>query len=438
LKIVHFTNNLTDGAGRAAYRIHRALINEGLNSIMLVANKDSQDNSVVQISNAYKNIDKPIKQKKDLVKRSFDFLLFIIKQFHWKMMLIRWVPKTLYNFNVSYVSYNKIKQYLEDVDIISLYSIQSFLSSKIIKKIYNYTKAPIVWTPMDIEPMSGGCHFNNGCERFNDSCGDCPQLVKSKRKDISRLILNKKRKDYNNLPITIVACSSWVEAWVRKSSIFKNNRIEKIFLGVDNTIFHSIDKENARKTLGLPLNKKLILFMCFNLDDKRKGGDYLLKALDNIYENINKKKTNIESNEINLVTIGRLNDSSFNNMPFDNIHLGLINDDRILAMVYNAVDVVAVPSIDDPGPMIINEAYMCETPIVAFDIGVASDILGSSQGGYIIKDYDINKFSSALYECLDKSNSVDQGQSSNNLRKQLTIKYQSKKYISLFKEILIK
>ena len=104
MKIVHFTNNLTDGAGRAAYRIHRALINEGLNSIMLVANKDSQDNSVVQISNAYKNIDKPIKQKKDLVKRSFDFLLFIIKQFHWKMMLIRWVPKTLYNFNVSYVS----------------------------------------------------------------------------------------------------------------------------------------------------------------------------------------------------------------------------------------------------------------------------------------------------------------------------------------------
>ena len=174
-----------------------------------------------------------------------------------------------------------------------------------------------------------------------------------------------------------------------------------------------------------------------NGGDKRKGGDYLLKALDKIFEKINKKNINIKSNEINLVTIGRINEFNFINLPFNNIHLGLINDDRILALIYNAVDVIAVPSIDDPGPIIINEAYLCEKPVVAFDVGVASDILQSNHAGYVIKNYDVNKFSNALYKYLFEFNSIDQDRSI-NLKEQLSITHQAKGYISLFKEILNK
>ena len=46
MKIVHFTNNIIDGAGKAAYTLHKALQAEGAESLMLVFRKTGSDSSV--------------------------------------------------------------------------------------------------------------------------------------------------------------------------------------------------------------------------------------------------------------------------------------------------------------------------------------------------------------------------------------------------------
>jgi glycosyltransferase involved in cell wall biosynthesis len=286
---------------------------------------------------------------------------------------------------------------------------------------------------MDIEPLTGGCHFNNGCERFQSLCGNCPQLVKSNYNDISKRILKQKKNDFKDIPITLVAVSSWIYNWIKKSSLFRTNRTENILLGVDHTIFKKIDKVVARSLLDLPVEKNLILFGCFNLNDKRKGGNYLLDALKIMHEDVN-TKIDINNDSIILVTIGDVQRFDTSQLSFEHINLGLINDDRILSLVYNAMDVVAVPSIDDVGPLIVNEVIMCETPVIAFNIGIAPDIIQNERFGYLAENFNAKDFSKGLLKLLFEKSY--ENNSFGNMQKKLSLDNQSKSYIKLFEDLL--
>ncbi len=435
MKVVHFTNNLSDGAGRAAYRLHKALLEQGVESLMLVSEGGCSDETVVELSGAHvtKYV---IKSNKDILFRGISFMSFITRLVYWKLKSYRWKPLTLFNFNISFVSSSMVQNYLQDVEIICIYSTQSFLSSSLIRNIYLVCKAPIVWTPMDIEPLTGGCHFNNGCKRFTQSCGNCPQLGNGRKGDISRRIWSQKKKDLKNIPITFVAASSWVLDHIESSSLFGSKRTKKIFLSVDQNVFTKVDKEIAREILQLPKEKKIILFGAFNLNDKRKGGQYLLTALKKLNEKLRCVDRNLCDSVI-LLTIGRQNGFKADDMPFNWIHLGEIRDDRILSLVYQASDVLASPSIDDFGPMMVNEAFICAAPIVAFNVGVAPDLLKLKKLGYLAKNYSVDDFSSGLLQCLfgkmDCNNDADI-----ELREECGPSNQAKQYISLFEELLVK
>ncbi len=62
----------------------------------------------------------------------------------------------------------------------------------------------------------------------------------------------------------------------------------------------------------------------------------------------------------------------------------MIRDDRILALAYQSADIFISPSLEDSGPMMVNEAMMCGTPVVAFNIGIAKEFI-TSDIGYLAK-----------------------------------------------------
>ena len=433
MKVVHFTNNLSDGAGKAAYRLHKALLEKGVESLMLVYRGDCSDDTVIEITGgmAAKQI---VKSYKDILYRSIFDIPFYLQKAAWKLNHYRWKPSTLFNFNIPFVSIKKLHKYLHGVEIICLHSIQGVLSSSLIRDIYRVWKVPIVWTPMDIEPLTGGCHFNNECRRFTESCGNCPQLGNEREGDISRRILDNKKKDLKNIPITFVAGSSWVLEHIRSSSLFGSKQIKNIFLSVGQEFLKKGDKEIARETLQLPKKIKLILFGAFNLNDRRKGGQYLLMALKKLHEKLADHDRAL-CDSVNLLTIGKQNGFKTNDLPFNTIHLGEIRDDRLLSLIYQASDVLASPSIDDCGPMMVNEAYMCAIPIVAFNVGVAPDLVKSNSEGYLVKNFSVDDFSSGLFQCLfggiDCSQDTEQ-----KLREECRPSTQATQYISLFDELL--
>jgi hypothetical protein len=53
---------------------------------------------------------------------------------------------------------------------------------------------PIVWTLQDLNPPTGGCHYDFGCERYATHCGPCPQLGSGNAKDLSREVWKRKQR----------------------------------------------------------------------------------------------------------------------------------------------------------------------------------------------------------------------------------------------------
>ena len=62
--------------------------------------------------------------------------------------------------------------------------------------------------------------------------------------------------------------------------------------------------------------------------------------------------------------------------------LGYLQGDALLASAYVASDLFVCPSVEESGPMMINESIMCGTPVVSFDMGVAPDLVHSGKTGY--------------------------------------------------------
>jgi len=52
---------------------------------------------------------------------------------------------------------------------------------------------PVVWRLADMNPFTGGCHFDEGCGKYANGCGACPQLGSSNPSDLSRQIWRRKQ-----------------------------------------------------------------------------------------------------------------------------------------------------------------------------------------------------------------------------------------------------
>lgn len=104
---------------------------------------------------------------------------------------------------------------VKDADIIHLHWInQGFLSLKDIEELVKLNK-PIVWTMHDMWPCTGICHHARDCEKFQMICESC-FFLKSKGKDLSTSVFDKKLSLYKEANITFVGCSRWLSGKAKK------------------------------------------------------------------------------------------------------------------------------------------------------------------------------------------------------------------------------
>ena len=150
---------------------------------------------------------------------------------------------------------------------------------------------------------------------------------------------------------------------VRASSVFGGANLKEIYFGIDGDFFISGDKKEARKELALPMDAKIIFFGASNINEKRKGYEYLfdaLKRLENIF---------FES-DILIVSAGNLK-SDLLELKFSQKHFGRV-DYTMLRKLYAAADVVVIPSVEDSGPLMTSEVLMTGT-IVALMVFIRVD-----------------------------------------------------------------
>ncbi|MBW2741769.1 MAG: glycosyltransferase, partial [Deltaproteobacteria bacterium] len=312
------TSDISGGAARAAYRIHKGLQGSGINSKMLVQSKLSDDKTVIGPDN---------KMKKGFAKLR-PTLDSAVKKF------FSGSSKTI--FSSAWLPFSGIPSRIKSIapDIIHLHWIcGGMLRIEELKQI----NKPIVWTLHDMWAFTGGCHYSDDCDRFQQDCGNCPQLNRSVKNDLSWSALRRKKKAWSGLDITIVTPSRWLAECAKKSSLFKNRRVEVIHNGLDLNLFKPIAKTTARKIWDLPIDKKLILFGAMSAtSDHRKGFDLLYEGL--------KQLSAQWSDKAELVVFGSSEPKNPPDFGLPVHYLGRLHDDVSLALLYAAADVMVVPS----------------------------------------------------------------------------------------------
>ena len=362
MNIVHVSHtDAQAGAGRAAYRIHRSLLDLDFNSCMLVSDKRTNDATVHSaVTGLVLNTKRKVYEYLE-VKYSKRLSSSAARHFS---------PSAYEYFNLTN------NAFIKRADIICLYWINgAFINLDSLSSI----NKPLIWRLSDAWPFTGGCHYPGACKFFSSQCGRCPQLLKSSEDDISQKLWLRKKKILRDIDLTIVAPSHWMADLAKKSSLFKNLNIKVIPTGIDVHKFQPLDRSSARQQLGLPKDKFIFLFQSLNFSsDARKGGAILFEALKHLAQSP-------VAEDVICVTFGA-SDFKSCDMPLKHFPLGHINDDDMLAQIYSLADVVIVPSLEDNLPNVALEAMACGKPVVGFDVCGMPDVITHNENGFLIKE----------------------------------------------------
>lgn len=314
---------------------------------------------------------------------------------------------------------------VKDADIIHLHWInQGFLSLKDIEELVKLNK-PIVWTMHDMWPCTGICHYARDCEKFQMICESC-FFLKSKGKDLSTSVFDKKLSLYKEANITFVGCSRWLSGKAKKSYLLRDKTVLSIPNPIDTEVYHPMDQDMTRELLGLPSGKRLLLFGALNVTDKRKGIDYLIEAL-----------RKIEKQDVELVVFGQAKDDIRDLFPVSIHSMGYLSDESKIVALYNAVDMFITSSLEENLPNTIMESMACGTPCVGFEIGGIPEMIDHKINGYVASYKDASDLANGIRWVLEHE---DQQALSDACVKKVQENYTeevvAKQYMALYKHLL--
>jgi glycosyltransferase involved in cell wall biosynthesis len=301
---------------------------------------------------------------------------------------------------VIYKTNKLIKIASQKPDAIIILFANKFINAKNIYELHKITRAPIFWFMYDMAPLTGGCHYAWNCKGYQNNCGKCPGLFSNNPFDISYENILYKKYYLSKTNIGIIAASEWQFDQVNRSSLFKNKAIHKVLLAVNSTIFRPVDKNELRLKMSIPVNRKILFFGSVGLSEKRKGMFYLIESLKKLKQKIEKTKL-IFPGKILLLIAGREIEHISNKMPFEYHYMGMVNNTYGIASAYQAADVYVCPSIEDSGPMMINQSIMCGTPVVSFEMGVALDLVITGKTGYRAQLKDSDDMAQGILDILN-------------------------------------
>jgi glycosyltransferase involved in cell wall biosynthesis len=317
-------------------------------------------------------------------------------------------------------------------DVILVLFMQNFISYKNLYQFQEITHAKTFLMLMDMAPYTGICHYAWDCLGYTKQCGQCPALYSDNPNDQSYVNWKFKKESIQKLNLAVINSTEWQLKQTQQSTLYANKPLHKILLSIKPEIFKPVQKEQLRLEMGLPAEKKIIFFGCTELQHTRKGMRYLLDSLDLLYEKV--KSTHLENN-IMLLIAGKGIESIHHLLKFEYKYIGMLHNSYSLAKAYQVADIFICPSIEDSGPTMINQSIMCGTPVVAFKMGVALDLVITNETGYLAKLKDVEDLCTGVAHILNL-NKLQYNTIANNCRNlgltQYTPEVQISQLIKLF------
>ncbi|MEO7100505.1 MAG: glycosyltransferase [Luteolibacter sp.] len=330
---------------------------------------------------------------------------------------------TMFTVNHPVILNSKLAEWIETADVINLHWTARFLSIENIAYLTHCGK-PVVITLRDMFPLTGGCHYFHGCEEWMRDCANCPQLADNLNNFPSKVLMAK-RRNYNFGNLTLVALSQHSANIIRRAPLFRDCRIEVIPNSIETEVFRPRGKKEARERLGLPQDRRIIAFAP-SYSSEVKGYREAKAAL------VLLKSSDPDLNPL-LLLVGRKT-SATDDIPFDQHNLGYIGDTEELSYAYSAADVVIVPSLEETFSNTTAEAISCGTPVVGFKTGAIPEMAIDGKTGYTVEVGDVSGFAIGIAKVLRNGNLGP------NCRKfaeeNLRFDLQARRYEDLFTELV--
>lgn len=388
------SQDIIGGAAKVSYSIKQGLENSGHTTSMFVNVKSSSDSNVFELPRSKARF-----VTSHLLGSDIDFFLSD--------------------------AIMKTKEFKE-ADIIHCHNIYNhFFNLRTLEKICR-TK-PVVWTLHDMWAITPYCahSFDDKPRQGFYSCQS--MSTRSTIKKLNwRYLKWRKKIAYSRITPNIVCPSLWLENKVKKS-ILNDKPIRVIHNGIDDQIFKPLSKEACRKELGIPQDKKVILFSSTGgKNNIWKGWSYALQAVAPI-----KNQDDI----LVLCLGGNHDDNNSDGIRYDN----LVKDDLTMARYYNAADIMLFTSLAENFPLSIIEAMACGLPIVSFDVGGVKEALTHGENGYLAKYRDSEDLTRGIRHLLSLDyNEINRmvATSTTKAKNNFTASIMTRRYIDLYHELL--
>lgn len=263
-------------------------------------------------------------------------------------------------------------------NLIVVHYTSCFVSSDDVIALHRATGARVAWNLLDMAHFTGGCHYAWDCPGYLSACGGCPALPMRPGKDRSAQVMAQKSESLAAMDHVVVAASTQLSHQARSSSLFRDSDIRKIFIGIDPAEFPLRPRAEARAELGVDPEGTVFFFGASSLNERRKGLIELREALRLCRERLDPGAA------LPLLLVAGTKDGAryFEDTGIPIRWLGFVSRQR-LATAYAAADFLICPSLEDSGPMMVNEAMMAGTPVIGFAVGIIPDLILPGKTGVI-------------------------------------------------------
>jgi glycosyltransferase involved in cell wall biosynthesis len=363
----------TDGHGGAAqvvWNLHHAYRQRGLDAIIAVGYKSSDDPRVVLIPNETER-----SYYTRLLRQTSRRLRVLNDRFRglWRLgsaldYLVE--PQRRWNMFWGIDDYNYPGTWrLLDVlpskpDIVHCHNLHAtYFDLRALPWLSR--QIPVVLTLQDAWLLSGHCAHSFECQRWKTGCGHCPDLsiYPAIRRDGTAYNWRRKQGIYAQSRLHVATPCRWLMDKVEESILapaLVDSRI--ITPGVDQSIFRSADTNTVRRSLGVPTDAAMLLLI---LKGSRSNVflDYqtMRTAIAQVSERLAGQHAIVFAlgEDAAAERIGKIELRFVPRLP-------TLSD---VARYYQAADVFLHAATDDTFPNVVMEALACGTPVVATAVG---------------------------------------------------------------------
>jgi glycosyltransferase involved in cell wall biosynthesis len=223
--------------------------------------------------------------------------------------------------------------------------------------------------------VTGRCAQPESCTLFRTGCdARCPTASEHPRLEPDKIAgawSERAELFAAASPIPLVANSRWTHDLVGQR-FGTAARSEIVHLGLDHRLFAPLDKSIARRMLGIPNDKTIIVMGAVDVKDRWKGGP-IFRAVH---------RALCDRSDVGLVLFGRASETLSSTKSF-----GMVHDEGMMALIMNCADIFVSTATAESFGQTLLEASACAVPCVALHVGGVGDVIDHGRTGLLVEGH---------------------------------------------------